>query len=512
MDGYNENFGFDESYTKASGVTKAVDGGLVRANALAMLGYLIYNVVLLACYLLEVIKGSRTIQYYIVFAILAILPLAIMYALYRKNRSSKYIKSVMAIGYAFFYNYTIFTTVSPVAFVYGILVSLLIIIYAEVRISLLSGLGMLIFNIVYVAYAGMNGDITKEMLPDVEIRIGFTALYAFFMVMVTKALIKNNQEKLSEVASEKEHVSGMLGHTMNISDSMKRNITMVSEKMDALKESVDKTVVSMTEVSNGTSDTAESVQTQLIKTEEIQNVIRKVENVTDTINGDMVEADGAVNTGKQRIEELISQVEVSERAGNKVAAEMDKLSSYASQMQNIVEIIDNITSQTSLLALNASIEAARVGEAGKGFAVVASEITNLADQTQSATVDIAELIGNLSEELNEVVNVIGELVENTKVQSRAAAVTATSFEAIAGMTEDIKAQADELTGLVSELASSNEEIVDSIQTISAATEEVTAHSNETLDCSEENTIIVGEVSSIVDELEKLAEELNEVEQ
>jgi len=144
-------------------------------------------------------------------------------------------------------------------------------------------------------------------------------------------------------------------------------------------------------------------------------------------------------------------------------------------MQSIIEIIDNITSQTSLLALNASIEAARVGEAGKGFAVVASEITNLADQTQDATVNIADLIENISSELDMVVKVINYLMDNSKLQGIAATETASSFETIASKTTDIQQQTEELSQLVGELASSNEAIVESIQTISAATEEVTAH-------------------------------------
>ena len=173
-----------------------------------------------------------------------------------------------------------------------------------------------------------------------------------------------------------------------------------------------------------------------------------------------------------------------------------------------MDIIGNITDQTSLLSLNASIEAARVGEAGKGFAVVASEISALADQTQEATVNIAELIGNISEELTEVVNVVSYLIDNNKLQSIAATETASSFETIASRTQDIHQLTEELTGLVSSLAQSNEAIVDSIQTISAATEEMTAHSSVTLESSEENSSIVVEVGDIVGELQALAERLS----
>lgn len=128
--------------------------------------------------------------------------------------------------------------------------------------------------------------------------------------------------------------------------------------------------------------------------------------------------------------------------------------------------------------------------------------------TQNATVDITELIDNISQELELVVSVISYLMDNSKLQGVAATETASSFETIAIRTSDIQQQTEELSGLVSELASSNEAIVESIQTISAATEEVTAHSTVTLECSEENTAIVGDVGTVVGELQSLAERLN----
>ena len=300
----------------------------------------------------------------------------------------------------------------------------------------------------------------------------------------------------------------MLEQILEISENMIGDILTVSEKMTTLEDSVTKTKASMEEVTNGTNDTADSVQSQLLKTEEIQQVIERVEHVSDTIESDMDEASKEVAQGKNKIDELISQVETSDEASKKVATELDKLTAYASQMQGIVDIIGNITDQTSLLSLNASIETARVGEAGKGFAVVASEISALADQTQEATVNIAEFIGNISEELTEVVNVVSYLIDNNKLQSIAATETASSFETIASRTQDIHQLTEELTGLVSSLAQSNEAIVDSIQTISAATEEVTAHSSVTLESSEENSSIVVEVGDIVGELQALAERLS----
>lgn len=482
--------------------------GTSRANRFTVTGYTIYNAVLLACYLVEVIKGSRTGGYFAIFAVLSILPLAAIWIVYKRNPASENLKRILIYSYAVFYTFTIFTTVSPVAFVYGALVSLFVIVYGQKRLSFGAAGGIFLLNLIHVIYMAANGMITSQDLPDVEIRIGFTLLFALFMVMATNVIISNNEAKMKAITQEKESVSAMLEQILEISENMIGDILTVSEKMTTLEDSVTKTKASMEEVTNGTNDTADSVQSQLLKTEEIQQVIERVEHVSDTIESDMDEASEEVAQGKNKIDELISQVETSDEASKKVATELDKLTAYASQMQGIVDIIGNITDQTSLLSLNASIEAARVGEAGKGFAVVASEISALADQTQEATVNIAELIGNISEELTEVVNVVSYLIDNNKLQSIAATETASSFETIASRTQDIHQLTEELTGLVSSLAQSNEAIVDSIQTISAATEEVTAHSSVTLESSEENSSIVVEVGDIVGELQALAERLS----
>lgn len=484
--------------------------GEAKNNKFTVWGYTIYNTVLILCYIIEVIKGSRTVSYVLIFSLLSILPLVAIHLAYKRDKESSMIKSILMGAYAVSYCFTVFTTVTQVAFVYAILVSLFIISYCDLKASTRYAVGFVLINIVNIVRMALEGAITKADLASVEIIIGFSIIYGIYMVMMTKVMILNNKEKLSQIEKEKETVSSMLDQIMEISENMIGDIQVVSERMGSLETSVSKTMVSMEEVTNGTNDTSESVQSQLVMTEEIQKFIEKVENVSSTIVSNMDDTNEEVQQGKEKIDELIKQVQISDEASAKVSKELDELTAYTSRMQDIISMIENITTQTSLLSLNASIEAARVGEAGKGFAVVASEISNLAYQTQDATENITELINNISKELEEVVNVVNYLMDNNKLQSIAATETASSFETIASRTEDIQVQTSELSGLVGELANSNEAIVESIQTISAATEEVTAHSHETLECSEENSSIVNEVGDIVNELQALAERLNEL--
>jgi methyl-accepting chemotaxis protein len=492
----------DESSTGE--VTEALLNGTARQNNTVVFCLTVYNIILIICYLVEVLKKSRTWGYFIVFTILSLAPVVLGQICNKANPEDDKLKYKLPLMYMVSYAYIVFTTTSPVAFVYAALIAMVMMVYAEARITGFFGLSMLLINVIQVIIMGVKGQITSSDLPDVEIRIGFCLLYMVFMIFVTQVLVHINNFKMKHIEEEKANISAMLQQIMEISENMTSNISVVSDKMGELEESVNKTKVSMEEVSSGTGETANSVQNQLVKTEEIMNFIRKVEDVSNSIESDMEEASDEVSTGKEKIDDLINQVSVSDEASSKVAAEMDKLIQYADQMQSIVSLIDEITSQTSLLSLNASIEA------GKGFAVVASEISNLAEQTQNATVSITELINNISSELGEVVNVINYMMDNNKLQGVAATETASSFETIAVKTADIKKRTEELAGLLAELATSNEYIVESIQTISAATEEVTAHSNETLESSEENSTIVNDVGDIVSHLQELAERLNAI--
>lgn len=108
--------------------------------------------------------------------------------------------------------------------------------------------------------------------------------------------------------------------------------------------------------------------------------------------------------GKVAIEEMMDIVKTLENEYSKNRDMINNLISKFSEVKNVVNLIDNIASQTNLLALNASIEAVRAGEQGKGFMVVAEEIRKLADQTKKSTIDIAELIENISIETGNVKN------------------------------------------------------------------------------------------------------------
>ena len=493
---------------KTQGYDGAFDGARAM-NKIAVACHMVIGLVLELAYLLEVIKGSRTMGYYLIFSLITVIPILIELLLYLKSPGDLRLKYVIGIGYTIFYLFVVFTTVNLIAFTYIIPICIVLMLYSDVKLcAWVSGAGFVI-NVVFLAWQGIAGNIKQEDMATYEIRVAVLLLVAIFLTLATRTLERINRSKIRELDQEKDNVSSLLEQVMQISGQMSNGILDVAQQMRNLGSAVEETRDAMQEVSAGTNETAESVQNQLVKTEEIQNHIGQMGDVMKAISQSMAEAKGSVRHGRENLDTLKAQMENSEKVGKTVVEDMKELEADTANMQTIIDVITSVASQTSLLALNASIEAARAGEAGKGFAVVATEISNLANQTQSATVNITDVIQSVSDKLKIAVNAVEELMESTQKQSESAVQAVESFGKIAEGTDQVDEQSRRLDQAVKELADANNVIVSSVQTVSAVMQEVSAHSQETFRVSENNTKIVAEVDRLMEDLSSQAKQLEQ---
>lgn len=147
-------------------------------------------------------------------------------------------------------------------------------------------------------------------------------------------------------------------------------------------------------------------------------IVTETAEETNTNVGMMASAAAALSDSANEVRQKISESRaISDEAVRKSELGTQQVNSLAESTEdiaNIVQLITDISSQTNLLALNATIEAARAGEAGRGFAVVASEVKSLANQTVSATDEIAEKIGNMRATTRETVESMHEVAKVIK--------------------------------------------------------------------------------------------------
>ncbi|WP_425062955.1 methyl-accepting chemotaxis protein [Pyruvatibacter mobilis] len=184
------------------------------------------------------------------------------------------------------------------------------------------------------------------------------------------------------------------------------------------------------------------------------------------------------------ISEMQQQVmrsrDVSERAAQSVedaAGQVTGLSDAADQIGDVLALIQDIAEQTNLLALNATIEAARAGEAGKGFAVVASEVKSLATQTQKATEQIRQQIEGVQSESKTAVGAISGIREVIAQVTEISQSIAAAIEQQTAATSEIARNAQQAAAGTHEVSSSVQGVSEASQQASAASTELLASSN-----------------------------------
>ena len=480
------------------------------ANKCACICQTVLLSIITIAYLLEAIKGSRSFGYVIVVCALCIVPMILSWTFYKKNHSApNSIMRTIGIGFTLLYTVLLFTANNNLVFAYVFAMLLVLLLFNKMRFILIIGVGAALENIIDIIIRAAQGHTEAADIVSYEIQGLLVVLCVVFFIVVSWCVNMQSEIRQARLTMESKKISDLLEQVLAISDSVAANVTQVDDKVASLNTSMGQTLTAMSEVSTGATETADAIQIQLVQTEEIQGYISSVEEATNTIAYNMQTTSEAIASGQKQIDTLIRLAEVSDKAGNEVATSLQTFSETTGQMNTITDLINSIASQTSLLALNASIEAARAGEAGRGFAVVASEISNLANQTTSATGDINNLIAKINSQLGSMVETIGNLIKSNEEQSVSADETARDFAVIIDNINGIKEKSDELNSIVVKLATSNKEIVESIQTVSAITEEVSAHSSETYTASEDNQSVLSQVRELVETLNVNAQKLKE---
>ncbi len=229
-------------------------------------------------------------------------------------------------------------------------------------------------------------------------------------------------------------------------------------------------------------DSAESMQTVSSGNSEKSGVVSAAA-VSATANVETVAASAEeLSSSVQEISQQMSHSTAisgnASSAAKSATAIMTGLESGAGKIGEVIGLINEIAEQTNLLALNATIEAARAGEAGKGFAVVASEVKNLASQTSKATEEISAQIGdvqNLTREavgaIEQVSTVIGEISEVTSA-------VAAAVEQQGAATEGISSNAAQAAQGTREVSDTMESITDGAGQVGESATDVLGYAQE----------------------------------
>ena len=282
-------------------------------------------------------------------------------------------------------------------------------------------------------------------------------------------------------------------------------LAATSQETTATAEEISR---ALNDISNTTTTQASETDNGLNKTLELSANIQKVTKSIDDII-EMFTAASIINIKGLKVVELLSKkTEQSNAASIRVNTAIIEMETSAQKINMIMDTITEIASQTNLLSLNASIEAARAGDAGRGFSVVASEIRKLSEQSATAANDISKIIDGIQTQSKKAVSEMSTTTVVITDQGKAVDETKQIFGEISNTILNLKNEVDKINGMNKEMTSNKVDIINVMEEISASAQQNSAATEQISASSQEQVTGMEEVSRTADQLNMIAQILN----
>lgn len=282
-----------------------------------------------------------------------------------------------------------------------------------------------------------------------------------------------------------QSLGSIVGKIRNSSDTMSSNsyeLNDTSSQTLAANNEISKAVEDVAEGSTGMAASISKINENLL---EMSNETKDINASVDEIKNQTVAVQESSKIMNDKIKSMQDSSHKMDEGISAISKRIETVNTTVDKVSNIVSVIEEISSETNLLSLNASIEAARAGDAGKGFAVVAQEIRVLSDNTNTELENIKQIISSLVEECRYCVQASGTIVEDNAKQKEEIKAVLDEFGSLDEQIQKTAEKADEIEELVTAMIELNDDITKSSNSLTdvsaanaAATEEMNANIEE----------------------------------
>ncbi|SHE49273.1 methyl-accepting chemotaxis protein [Clostridium fallax] len=301
------------------------------------------------------------------------------------------------------------------------------------------------------------------------------------MVLILNDALKNTSELIQSTAETSVNLLSVSGSLGKKAEDIVQNVEEISKGS-----------------TNQTEETMNCAEISLALNEEIGKTIKKL----DKLGQNKDEALKAIEISSKQIDDLNKTSSLNAKSMNDVSITIGDLKEKTKLILNILTRINEITDQTNLLSLNASIEAARAGDAGKGFAVVANEIRLLAEQSQNASLEIQGIVKEVNKAINNSLNIAYDAKDAFKVEEEQVENTKNSFNKLRDSFDLVTESIEESLKSVNIIDKSKDVLSDAIDNIASISQENTA-------ATEAVTSVIQEHVNENKKINEMAEGLNQ---
>ncbi|SHR23292.1 cyclase [Mycobacteroides abscessus subsp. abscessus] len=325
-------------------------------------------------------------------------------------------------------------------------------------------------------------------------------------------------------SNRKDEIGSLTASFNHMLQELKRMIGVINESSVTMSGTTSQLLVSANETKEASNEIsvimeqmASQVDTQYKSLDDSANIIEEVsESINDiAVNSSVVtelsaKTQGEIEVGNQKVNDLVEQMNTISRSVNESSASIMALQAHSKDIESIVEIIQGIASQTNLLALNAAIEAARAGEAGKGFAVVADEVRKLAEQSESSTINIRNIIEKINSDTNITAENMKIVLDDVKEGIHSVGETGMVFKNILGAIQEVNVKIQEVTATSEEMSAATEEITASAKETATIAEQASTEVRKTVDITLEQERLVLHMTESIEELVMMSSTMKEL--
>lgn len=371
-----------------------------------------------------------------------------------------------------------------------------------------------IVNATYFIFYFTNGVILfgKErpisFLLSTLLLINSIFLVLYFSNRWGSAIIMRATKKEEEVNELLIKLKLTLEKVEESSSVLNNNVSVLDSNMNSIVKSSRETSQTMTEIARGTEHQADSINTINTNMNEAIKEVNSTKEVAEkiTANSDLISQ--KVAKGSEKIGSMITQMRTINQAVSAASSTVNVLQSNIEEINVFLEGIAQISEQTNLLSLNASIESARAGEQGKGFAVVAGEVGKLAVQSAQTAKSIKEITAVISDNSATAVEKVSQGEKAVVVGNEVLSEVGDYFKEVENAIKETFELLEEENAMIVKMLNQFIQVQERIENIASISEEHTASNEEILATieSENNDILA--IKESIQEIKNMSSVLN----